>query len=208
VPITNQENINPEEEPKRDGFFKTKPYWVEFILDLAKIVILAFIIIWPIHHFVFQPFYVSGPSMEPNFYDKDYLIVEELSYRFHSPQRGEVIVFHSPNNSQDYLIKRVIGLPGERIVITKNKISVYNQQFPQGAEFNENSYINPGLVTIGEIDIQLNPDEYYVLGDHRNVSLDSRVFGPIKKSTIVGRAWFRGWPFKNLGLLKTPIFNF
>ncbi|MFA5051116.1 MAG: signal peptidase I [Patescibacteria group bacterium] len=206
--MTNPENINPEEEPKRGSFFKTKPYWVEFILDLVKIVLLAFIIIWPIHHFVFQPFYVSGPSMEPNYYDKDYLIVEELSYRFHSPQRGEVIVFHSPNNSQDYLIKRVIGLPGERIVISKNKISVYNQQFPQGVEFNENSYLNPGLVTMGEVDVQLNSDEYYVLGDHRNVSLDSRVFGPIKRSTIVGRAWFRGWPFKNLGLLKTPIFTF
>ena len=181
---------------------------MSFVLDVIKLVVIAFIIVWPIHYFIFQPFYVVGPSMEPNFYDREYLIIEKVGYRFNSPKRGQVIIFISPSNPKDHLIKRIIGLPEERVLIKRSRIYIYNTQFSQGLELAESSYLAPGTTTPGEIDITLKSDEYYVLGDNRNMSLDSRSFGAIKRQDITGRAWFRGWPFKNMGLIEVPVFTF
>jgi len=183
------------------------PPWLGFILDLVKLVIIAFIIVWPIHHFVFQPFLVDGPSMEPNFYDKDYLIIEEISYHFNQPKRGEVIVFQSPSNPSNYLIKRVIGLPNERIVIKNGEIYIYNDKYPQGVKLQED-YLPAGLTTGGEVDQKLGPDEYFVLGDNRRLSLDSRSFGPIKRKFITGRAWLRGWPLNRIDKFECPVYNY
>jgi len=198
-----------ESEPKPErGFFKKWPPVLVFIFDVIKLVIIAFIIVWPIHRFIFQPFYVVGPSMEPNFYDKDYLIIEKISYHFGRPQRGEVVIFRPSFDPKDYLIKRVVGLPGERIVISKGEIHIYNDSFPQGFLLTSSGYLLPGVGTPGEIDLILSKEEYYFLGDNRNMSLDSRSFGPIKEEDIVGRAWFRGWPFETMGLIKTPSFAY
>ncbi len=184
------------------------PSFLSFIFDIIKLVVIAFIIVWPIHYFVFQPFYVVGPSMEPNFYDKEYLIIEKISYRFNNPRRGEVVVFESSSNPKDYLIKRIISLPNEKISIKRGEIYIYNTQIPQGLKLEENGYLAPGTATPGQIDVSLKNNEYYVLGDNRNMSLDSRVFGPIKRQDISGRAWFRGWPFQNIGLIKMPVFAY
>jgi signal peptidase I len=183
------------------------PSWVLFILDLAKLVIIALVIVWPIHHFVFQPFLVQGPSMEPNFYDKEYLIVEELGYHFSQPQRGEVIVFKSPHNPQDYLIKRVIALPGERVVIKNGEVMIYNNQYPNGVKLKED-YLPAGLNTGGEADQMLKVNQYFVLGDNRQVSLDSRSFGPIARENITGRAWLRGWPLARITKFQIPTYNY
>lgn len=181
------------------------PSWLLFILDLIKLAVIAFIIVWPIHKFVFQPFLVQGPSMEPNFFDKDYLIIEEISYRFRQPERGEVIVFESPTQPGNYLIKRVIGLPGERIVIRGGEIFIYPKS---SSSFKlKEDYLTPGLSTGGEIDQQLGVDEYFVLGDNRSVSLDSRTFGPVKRKKIIGRAWLRGWPLDKLAIFEKPVYN-
>lgn len=184
------------------------PPFVLFILDLAKLVIVAFIIVWPIHHFVFQPFYVVGPSMEPSFYDKEYLIIGKISYYISEPQRGDVIVFLSPSNKKDYLIKRVIALPNERIRISKGKIYIYNNRIFQGFLLNESQYLSPGITTPGDVDIQLAQDSYYVLGDNRNASLDSRVFGSVKQEYITGKVWVRGWPLNTIGIIKMPSFAY
>lgn len=180
---------------------KKIPPFLLFMFDLFKLVIIAFIIVWPIHKFVFQPFYVIGPSMEPNFYNKDYLIIDKFSYHFDKPERGEVVIFHSPNNEINYLIKRVIGLPGERVLIKNDEVKIYNNANTNGFTLEEN-YLNAGTQTRGKIDVKLSPGEYYVLGDNRNMSLDSRSFGPIKSESIIGNAWIRGWPFKEAGFIK------
>ena len=182
------------------------PFFVLFIFDIIKLSIIAFIIVWPIHYFIFQPFYVIGPSMEPNFYDRDYLIVSKITYRINNPERGQVIIFHPPKNDKDFLIKRVIGLPGEKISIEKGQIHITNSEIFHKEKLNEESYLTPGLTTLGKIEVQLENDEYYVLGDNRSMSLDSRSFGPVKEDRIVGRASLRGWPFDRFGLIKTPIF--
>lgn len=181
--------------------------WLSFLWDVVKLVILAFIIVWPIHKFVFQPFLVQGPSMEPSFFDKEYLIVEEISYRFENPQRGEVIVFKSPSNSQDYLIKRVIGLPNERVVIKGGGVTIYNDSHPAGVKLNE-SYLSPGLTTGGDVDVQIGSNQYFVLGDNRSVSLDSRSFGVVDRKSIVGRVWLRGWPLNKITGFNAPVYQY
>lgn len=201
-------NILQNKEKNKKRFFKEMPPFLSFVFDVIKLVILAFIIVWPIHRFVFQPFYVVGPSMEPSFYDNEYLIIEKITYRFREPKRGEVIVFQSPSNPKDYLIKRIIGLPNEKILIEKGDILIENTQFVQGLELKEDTYLASGTTTPGQINVELQGDQYYVLGDNRNMSLDSRVFGPVSRENISGRAWFRGWPFKEIGLIEMPIFTY
>ncbi len=113
------ENILQNKERNKKRFFKKMPPFLSFVFDVIKLVVLAFIIVWPIHRFVFQPFYVVGPSMEPSFYDKEYLIIEKVNYRLNSPKRGDVIIFQSQSSPGDYLIKRIIALPNEKIRIKR-----------------------------------------------------------------------------------------
>jgi len=198
--------INPPKEKKAKLILDRLPLWLIFILDFIKIALIALIVVWPIHRWIMQPFLVSGPSMEPNFYDKEYLIVEEISYHFRGPERGEVVVFHPPHNPRDWLIKRVIGLPGERIVIRNGEIYIYNEKNRDGRKLEE-SYLFPGLRTGGEIDVTLKDNEYYLLGDNRNVSFDSRVFGPVEKKMIIGKVWIRAWPIARAAKFSFPVYN-
>lgn len=174
-----------------------------FFLELIKVVVLAGITIVLIRYFLFKPFYVKGQSMEPNFFEKDYLIIDEITYRFREPVRGEVIVFQAPG-IEDHYLKRVIGLPGERVKVEGEKIIVYNDEHPQGMVIEE-KYLDEQ--TTGSITITLQENEYFVLGDNRNASYDSRRFGAIKESTITGRVWFRGWPFSRISSFTTPEYN-
>lgn len=178
-----------------------------FIWELIKLVVIALLIVLPIRYFVFQPFYVSGASMEPNYYDHQYLIIDELSYRFRQPVRGEVVVFKNPKNNRNNFIKRIIALPEERIVISQGEITIFNDRFPRGLKLDESDYSSPGTRTLGEIDIKLDANEYFLLGDNRNNSLDSRSLGPIPRDLIIGRAYFRGWPLNEFGNLSTPLYN-
>jgi signal peptidase I len=176
-----------------------------FFLELIKVVVLAGITIILVRHFLFKPFYVKGASMEPNFYDHEYLIIDELTYRFREPQRGDVIVFKYPENPQEYFLKRIIGLPGERIKVSEGQVIVYNSEHPEGLAVQE-SYLQ-GVLTGGEKTVSLTDDQYYVLGDNRPNSYDSRRFGAINKAAIVGRAIIRGWPFSRATIFETPKLN-
>ncbi len=178
-----------------------------FIIELVKIVLISLAIIIPIRYFLFQPFYVRGASMEPNFFDSEYLIIDEITYRFSDPARGDVVVIHNPNKNSEFFIKRVIGLPGETIEIKNNFIIIYSTDNPQGLELNE-TYLADGVLTQGNRSITLSPDQYYLLGDNRGVSLDSRSFGPLEKKYIVGRAWLRVWPFNQWESFHSPTYNF
>ena len=176
-----------------------------FILEVAKIVIIALIIIKPIHYFVLQPFYVRGASMEPTFYNNEYLIIDELSYHLHAPRRSDVIVLHNPRQPEEFLIKRIIGLPGERLVINDAEILVYAPpNYDQPRQLEEKTYLDKSVLTVGHIDVTLKDDEYFVLGDNRPASLDSRSFGPITRKSIVGRTALRAWPVYRFRTFPTP----
>lgn len=181
--------------------------FISFILEVAKIVIISLAIIFPIRYFLIQPFYVKGSSMEPNFADGEYLIINQISYRFSEPRRGEVVVFKYPKDPRQYYIKRIIGLPGEIVEITDNKIIIYNERFPKGIEINESSYLDPSWPTPGEVKITLTEDQYFVLGDNRLASSDSRDWGGLSRREIIGKVWLRCWPFDRMGVIQTPTYQ-
>jgi signal peptidase I len=158
-----------------------------FLQILELILIIIFIVV-PVRIFIFEPFIVSGESMEPNYHNMDYLIIDKLSYRLRDPQRGEVIVFIPPFEKNKYYIKRIIGLPGETIILNEDKIYIYNKENPNGFILKEN-YI-PSHEYYGNLKITLGKDEYFVLGDNREESYDSRRWGPLKRENIVGRVLF------------------
>ena len=171
-----------------------------FLWETAKLAVISLVIILPIRYYVIQPFFVLGASMEPNFENGDYLIIDEISYRFNQPQRGDVIVFKYPNNPKQYYIKRIIGLPGEIITISDEKIVIKNKANPDGFA-PEEDYLS-GAETNGNISATLGFDEYFVLGDNRGASSDSRIWGALKEEFVVGRALLRAYPFDKAEIFK------
>ncbi len=160
---------------------------MRFILEIAKLIIIALLVIIPVRYFLFQPFLVRGISMEPTFQNNDYLIVERISYRFRTPQRGEVVVFKRPM-SHEFHIKRIAGLPGEtiEIKIKDQGIIIFS---------NKKDYLLPPLRFPGNFRIFLEQDEYFLLGDNRLLSIDSRNWGGLPRENIVGRVFIRALPF-------------
>ncbi|MDD2696592.1 MAG: signal peptidase I [Candidatus Pacebacteria bacterium] len=176
-----------------------------FIWEIAKIVIIALVIVLPIRSIVFQPFFVKGDSMTPNFENGDYLIVDEISYKIRDPQRGEVIVFKYPNDTSQRYIKRIIGLPGETVQVENGQIVVYNEE--GGKILQESEYLSPSVFTPGDTRITLGENEYFVLGDNRAASSDSRRWGSLPKEDIIGRALLRAWPLAALAKIEVPEYS-
>lgn len=154
-----------------------------------------------IRFFIAAPFIVSGTSMLPTFQDLNYLIIDRLSYDFEEPQRGDVVVFRLPQNTSRDLIKRVIGLPGETILVNGNSITIVNDAHPEGFTLSEPYLSQENLGGPTNVRMTLKSDEYFVLGDNRRVSADSRIWGPLPKSDIVGRVFVRLFPFSAFGVL-------
>jgi signal peptidase I len=177
---------------------------LSFIWEIIKIVIIALVIVIPIRYFLFQPFLVSGQSMESNFEDGDYLIIDEISYRFHEPQRGEVIVFRYPHDLSKRFIKRIIGLPGETVEIKDGKVVIIKENTEV---LDESLYLPGGLETQGDIKVSIPENKFFVLGDNRMVSLDSRAWGLLPRQNIIGRVYLRVWPFKDFGRIEKPVFQ-
>jgi signal peptidase I len=175
-----------------------------FALELVEIVVISLAIILPIRYFLIQPFYVKGASMEPTFDDHEYLIIDELSYRFRAPSRGEVVVFRYPLDPRQYFIKRVVGLPGETVRVSDDAVVIVNAEHPEGFALDESGYLSPDTITRGERTVDLGPGEYFVLGDNRGASLDSRTFGSLPLKNIVGRVWIRGWPLDRVAVFPAP----
>lgn len=187
-----------------------------FVLEMIKIILLAFIIIVPIRVFLFQPFFVQGASMEPNFENGQYLIVNELGYKqttvgvnnirffsvgaFRDIARQKVVVFRYPKDPSKFFIKRVIGLPGEKIEIKDGSFKIFNQEHPDGFTLDESAYLDPSVKTNGDQVVTLGEDEYFVMGDNRPFSSDSRVWGPVPGRDIVGEVLLRAWPLDKLSV--------
>ncbi len=167
-----------------------------FFLDLVKFTILALVIVAPIRWFVAQPFIVNGASMDPTFRDGDYLIVDQLSYYFEEPARGDVVIFKYPKDPSKYFIKRVIGLPQEKIHITDGQVTITT------AAKETIVLTEPYLVYEKSMNTQtgLGPNEYFVLGDNRPASSDSRVWGPVPRKLITGSVFVRLYPFNQIGV--------
>ncbi len=171
-----------------------------YLWEITKIVFFALFIVVPIRFYLFQPFIVRGASMEPSFHEADYLIVDQLSYRFRDPERGEVVVFYYPQDPQKRHIKRVIGLPGEEVVIGEEKITIIDK----GETFVLDEEYLPLPRTLGEERILLEDDHYFVMGDNRSASFDSRNWGSLPKEKIIGRVFFQISPFSVFSKVTLP----
>jgi len=172
-------------------------------LEVAETVVIAIAAVVLIRVFIAQPFLVRGASMEPTFRNGDYLLVDELTYRLRSPARGEVIVFRDPFDADSFYIKRVIGLPGEKVVVKGGRIVVYKGG--KKVELHED-YIRSSLAGADE-EITLGGNEYFVVGDNRGFSFDSRDWGPLDGDNIVGLARLRLWPFSEAMAITTPVYE-
>ncbi|MDI6717488.1 MAG: signal peptidase I [Patescibacteria group bacterium] len=173
--------------------------------EILEIVIVAILVVVGVRSFLIQPFLVDGSSMEPNFQSGDYILINEVSLRFREPERGEVIVFHYPGNENTYFIKRIIGLPNERVSVKDSRVYISNNQDEKSFLVNE-KYLPEQLKTAGNKEIILKSGEYFVMGDNREASFDSRQWGPLKKSEIVGMVWLRLWPLNKVMAFEKPSY--
>ncbi|MFA9262563.1 MAG: signal peptidase I [Undibacterium sp.] len=183
------------------------------LMEMVKVLALAALVIIPIRAFLFQPFFVQGSSMEPNFDDGEYLVVSEFGYKytkipvvnmevhpFRELVRQEPVVFRFPKDPKQFFIKRVIGLPGESVEIKKGKVYIYNKIHPDGYELDESAYLDPALKTSDLPKTAVGESEYFVMGDNRTFSYDSRAFGPIEKTAVIGEVLLRAWPISEFAL--------
>lgn len=196
-----EEIVASEKETPRRGRFLSE------VWEIARVLLISAAVVLPIRYFIAQPFIVRGASMEPNFEDREYLIVDELSYYMRPPKRGEAIIFRYPKDPSQFFIKRIIGLPGEKIQIQKGKVMISNSAYPEGFVLDESYLEPPGRLTRPDGTHTLDAEEYFVLGDNRDFSSDSRIWGPLERKFMVGRAFFRAWPASRFGILSGG-FNF
>lgn len=183
------DEIKPAENIKNESF--------SFIWETVKVIVISLAIIVPIRYYLVQPFFVKGASMEPNLENGDYLLVDEIGYRFGEPERGEVIVFRYPYDTSQFFIKRIVGLPNETVEIRDNIVKIYKDDRANGTVLNEN-YLPVSQKTLEDVVIKLKDKEYFVMGDNRLQSSDSRKWGPLDKKYIIGRAFVRLWPFNQI----------
>ena len=169
------------------------------IREWTQVVIIALIIALPIRWFIAEPFIVNGASMDPTFATGQFLVVDRLTYDFEKPQRGDVIVFEYPNDPSTYYIKRIIGLPGETVNINDGKVSIINKDHPQGFTLDE-PYIDPSHASHDTSTHTLTATQYFVMGDNRAQSSDSRYWGPLESHFIIGRPIVRLLPVTTLSL--------
>ena len=196
--------------PNGESFLIATKEIVNFIWDIGKTLVLVVAVAFVIRFYLVQPFYVEGDSMTPNFNNGEYLLIDELSYRFRQPERGEVIVFKPHISVYQNYIKRVIGLPDEKLNFDKGVI-ITSPQYPKGIRLEEN-YLPASNLAATLSDSQnttVQNNEVFAMGDNRGASYDSRSLGPIAKKNIVGRVWLyikiAPWIERQIGSFKLQI---
>jgi signal peptidase I len=204
-----------ETQNPNKGFFGGIVSMAVFLWDFLKVILVAAAIIVPIRYFLFQPFIVSGSSMEPNFSHGEYLIIDEISYRLGDPDRGDVIVLRYPKDPKQFFIKRIIGMPGETIQIDNGRVTVKNEGHPEGVTLDEEYLPNQGLTfphntTLigGKKTLTLSNDEYFMLGDNRLASSDSRDWGVLSREEMIGRVFVRILPLTDFSKFESPSYSF
>lgn len=206
--VENKEPVPVVTGPENEEYLSLSALFFEMV----KVIALAIVIIIPIRVFLFQPFFVQGASMEPNFEDGEYLIINEFGYKhteipgvgtveqFRDLDRQDVVVFRYPKNPEQYYIKRVIALPGESVAIKDGIVYIFNEVHHQGYALDESAYLAKNVKTSDMTKITLDEDEYFVMGDNRAFSYDSRAFGPIHRKDLIGRVLLRAWPVSRASL--------
>ncbi len=179
----------PVESPKKSD--KSLLFYVVVAVGIAVFV----------RFFIAAPYLVDGPSMEETFHDNDYLIVDRLTYSLGLPERGDVVVFKVPTQSGQTLIKRIVGLPGETITVGAASVVIANADNPKGFTLDEPYISRENMGGAEGMTITLAPDHYFVMGDHRSVSYDSRSWGTLPGENIVGRVMVRLYPLSDIGFL-------
>jgi len=182
------------------------------ILDFIETIVIGLSLFLVVYLFLLQPHQVNGLSMFPNFHDGDYLLTDKVSYRVGTPQRGDVIVFHAPPAANcpegtgcDF-IKRIIAVPGETVQIRDSGIYVNQQHLDESAYLESAVVTSEGTFTAGGRTITLGLHEYFAVGDNRPHSSDSRAWGPVSLDEIVGKAFFRYWPVKDVEILQKATY--
>lgn len=177
-----------------------RTFWTH-VVDILQTVVLAVAIFLLVYAFLFQPHQVRGESMLPNFINNEYLLTDKFSYRFGGPKRGDVVVFAAPSSPSEDYIKRIIAIPTDEVLLKNGEIYL-NGNLLEEAYLPDDFVTNPGsYATDGKV-IEVPEGQYFVLGDNRNNSKDSRSFGTVKREKIVGRAWVVYWPPTKAGLIR------
>ncbi len=187
-----------EEEKKVD--------WVRPVAEGIRTVLIVVGLAYVLRLAVFQPYIVEGASMAPYFSTHDYLIVDKLSYNFGTPDRGDIIVFRYPNDPRTNYVKRIIGLPGEQVVIENGRVRIINAQNPAGFELEESFYLDETVKTTlpaaSRSEFTVTPDHYFVMGDNRAASSDSREWGLLPRENVVGRVAVKAYPLSQATLVR------
>ena len=176
------------------------------IFDFLQGIVVILAVLVMVYLFIMSPQEINGASMEPNFHNGEYILTNKVLYKFRDPIRGDVVIFKSPKNKEVDYIKRIIGLPGDTVKLESNSFYVNGQKV-------EEPYLAPDVVVFGGSflregeEIVVSPGMYFVAGDNRPHSSDSREFGPVVKEDFIGAAFFRYWPFSQLGVLPHPTYN-
>lgn len=180
----------------KNNLFKTS----NWAFELTKGIVIIAIILTLVNFFVVTVFVVEGQSMEPNFYNGDSVLTNRISYLLSTPQRGDVVILKFPGDPEHKkYIKRIIGLPGEKIAIKDGTVYINDQKLTE-------SYLPAGTQTKPNMEKTLGANEYFVIGDNRGNSSDSRIWGPVEKSDLIGKAFFTFWPIDRIGLLEFPVY--
>jgi len=173
---------------------------VNFVLDFLETIVVALSIFVVIYLFIMQPHEIKGNSMEPNFSNNEYILTDKISYRLHMPARGDVVIFKAPVNPDVDYIKRVIGLPGDRVKIQNGAVYVNGEKLTE-EYLRDSTQLFPGSYLSEGVEITVPPGKLFLLGDNRPHSSDSRAFGPVPIDAVIGRAFFRYWPINKLGVV-------
>ena len=176
-------------------------------LEFLETTVIALLIFAVLYIFVFQPHQVKGNSMLPNFINSEYLLTSKLSYRFGEPKRGDVVIFKAPDNTQYDYIKRIIGLPGDSIEILNDHFYINGKKIDESSYLPPTTQTSPGRFLRDGKKIIIPQAEYFVVGDNRSNSSDSRDFGPVSGENIVGKAWFMYWPPNKIGVIEEKTYT-
>ncbi|MEK7526768.1 MAG: signal peptidase I [Patescibacteria group bacterium] len=172
-----------------------------FILDILQVVVFAVAIFLFVYLLVLQPHKIKGQSMDPTFKDSEFLLTDKITYRFGEPKRGDVVVFKAPPDDKDEYIKRIIGLPGDTVKVQGGKVYVNNTLLDEKAYLDTSVVTQPGIFAAEGREIKVSQGEYFLMGDNRPHSFDSRNFGPISQEKFTGRAWVSYWPPQKAGVV-------
>lgn len=178
------------------------------IWDIIKFLAPIILIVFVVRTYIAQPFIVDGESSAPNFHTGHYLIIDEISYRFSEPERGDVIVLRYPLQPSRYFLKRIIGMPGDRVVIKDGKVIITNAENPKGYVLDE-PYLKQATFPVGPYkDVTLEAEQYFVMGDNRSGSDDSRMWGILPRNDIIGHVVLRLFPLKLIGVTPGSVDDF